>query len=278
LKLGDIEFHIVSDGHVGLDGGAMFGVIPKPLWEKKSPPDSRNRIRLALNCLLIFAGGKKILVETGVGEKQDGKFRDIYAVDGPHLLDHLRDRDLSPGDLDIVVNTHLHFDHCGGNTRHDLGKVVPTFPNARYVVQKEEYEHALEPNERDRASYFTQNYAPLQEAGQLSLIEGDATIAPGVELIRVPGHTANMMCVKLSGGGKSAFFFADLIPTVAHLPLPWIMGYDLYPMTTLENKKKWIPQVVHGEWLALFGHDATMQAAYLREKEGRWEPEPVKVD
>jgi glyoxylase-like metal-dependent hydrolase (beta-lactamase superfamily II) len=278
LKLGDIEFHIVSDGHVALDGGAMFGVIPKPLWEKKSKPDSRNRIQLALNCLLIFAGGKRILVETGVGEKQDPKFRGIYAVDGPHLLHRLRDRGLKPGDIDIVVNTHLHFDHCGGNTRVEHGKVVPTFPSARYVVQKLEYEHALEPSERDRASYFVQNYAPVQAAGQLSLIEGDIEIAPDVELVRVPGHTANMVCVKLTGGGKSAFFLADLIPTTAHLPLPWIMGYDLYPMTTLENKKKWVPQIVRGEWLALFGHDSATQAAYLREKDGRLEVEPVKVD
>ncbi len=176
------------------------------------------------------------------------------------------------------MNTHLHFDHCGGNTRIDHGRVVPTFPGARYVVQKLEYEHALEPSERDRASYFVQNYAPIQDAGQLSLIEGEVEIAPGVELVRVPGHTANMMCVKLSGGGKSAFFLADLIPTTAHLPLPWIMGYDLYPMTTLENKKKWVPQIVRGEWLALFGHDVTTQAAYLREKDGRLEIESVKVD
>jgi glyoxylase-like metal-dependent hydrolase (beta-lactamase superfamily II) len=278
LKLGDLEFHIVSDGQVGLDGGAMFGVIPKPLWEKKIKPDARNRILLELNCLLISAGGKRILIETGIGEKQDSKFRDIYAVDGPHLMDRLRDRGVGAENIDVVVNTHLHFDHCGGNTRIERGKVVPTFPRARYVVQKAEFEHALQPNERDRASYFAQNYAPIQDSGQLDLIDGDTVIAPGVELIRVPGHTANMMCVKLTGGGKTAFFFADLIPTAAHLPLPWIMGYDLYPMITLENKKKWIPQVVQGEWLALFGHDAVTQAAYLREKDGRLETEPVKVD
>jgi glyoxylase-like metal-dependent hydrolase (beta-lactamase superfamily II) len=278
LKLGEIEFHIVSDGQVGLDGGAMFGVIPKPLWEKKIQPDARNRIRLELNCLLILTGGKRILVETGTGEKQDSKFRDIYAVDGPHLLDRLRNRGLKPEDIDVVVNTHLHFDHCGGNTRIGRGKVVPTFPNARYIAHKAEYEHALEPTERDRASYFVQNYGPLQDAGQLDLIDRDTEIATGVELIRVPGHTANMMCVKLSGGGKSAFFLADLIPTTAHLPIPWIMGYDLYPMVTLENKKKWIPQIVQGEWLALFGHDAVTQAAYLREKDGRLQTEPVKVD
>lgn len=278
MKLGHIEFHVLSDGQVGLDGGAMFGVIPKPLWEKRAQPDARNRIRLELNCLLILADGKRILVETGVGEKQDSKFRDIYAVEGPHLIERLRDRGLKPEDIDMVVNTHLHFDHCGGNTRIERGKVVPTFPNARYVVQKAEYEHALQPNERDRASYFAQNYAPLQDAGQLHLIEADTVIAPGIELVRVPGHTANMMCVKLSGGGKSAFFFADLIPTTAHLPLPWVMGYDLYPMITLENKKRWIPRVVEGEWLAVFGHDVVTQAAYLRERDGRMEIERVKVE
>lgn len=270
---------MLSDGQVGLDGGAMFGVIPKPLWEKKIQPDARNRIRLELSCLLIFVGGKRILVETGIGEKQDAKFRDIYAVDGPHLVEQLRERGLAPGDIDVVVNTHLHFDHCGGNTRIERDKVVPTFPNARYIVHRNEYEHALDPTERDRASYFEHNYVPLQTAGQLDLVDGDTTVVTeGVDLVKVPGHTANMLCVKLSGGGKAAFFFADLIPTTAHLPLPWIMGYDLYPMITLENKKKWIPQVVRGEWLALFGHDTQTKGAYLREKDGRLETEPTKVD
>jgi glyoxylase-like metal-dependent hydrolase (beta-lactamase superfamily II) len=278
VKLGDLEFHILPDGHVLLDGGAMFGVIPKPMWEKKMPADARNRITLSMNCLLISAGGKRILVETGAGDKLNAKLRDIYGLDGPRLTDRLRDYSLKPEDIDIVIDTHLHFDHCGGNTRVENGKAIPAFPNAQYFVQKGEYDHALAPTERDRASYFPENYVPIAEAGRLTLLETDKVIAPGVEVIRVPGHTANMQCVKLTGGGKTAFLFADLVPTTAHLSLPWIMGYDLYPMTTLENKKKWIPEVLREGWLALFAHDANVPAAWLREREGRWEAEPAEVD
>jgi glyoxylase-like metal-dependent hydrolase (beta-lactamase superfamily II) len=279
MKLGEIEFHIVVAGRVLLDGGAMFGVIPRPLWEKKMAPDARNRITLAMKCLLIRAGSKWILVETGAGDKMSPKLRDIYGLDGPHLTDGLRAYDLRPEDIDIVVNTHLHFDHCGGNTRVEKDKVVPAFPNARYVVQRGEYEHAMNPNERDRASYFPENYAPIEAAGMFSFLEDENTIiTPGVELVRVPGHTADMQCVKLTGGGKTAFLFADLVPTTAHLPLPWILGYDLYPMTTLENKKRWIPNAVREGWIALFGHDARVQAAYLRDRDGQWETESVTVD
>jgi glyoxylase-like metal-dependent hydrolase (beta-lactamase superfamily II) len=277
LKLGDLEFHIVPDGHVRLDGGAMFGVVPRPLWEKKMPPDARNRITMGLNCLLIQAGGKRILVETGAGGKLNPKLRDIYGVDGPRLTESLRAYAVRPEDIDIVVNTHLHFDHCGGNTRLEQDKVVPAFPNAKYIVQKGEFDHAMRPNERDRASYFPENYAPLEAGGMFSLVEGDTVVAPGVELVRVPGHTADMQCVKLSGGGKTAFFFADLVPTTAHLPLPWIMGYDLYPMTTLENKKRWIAEAVREGWLALVCHDDRVPAAYVRERGGQWDPEPVEV-
>ncbi|HEY6903331.1 MAG TPA: MBL fold metallo-hydrolase [Candidatus Acidoferrales bacterium] len=278
MKLGDIEFHIICAGHVRLDGGAMFGVIPRTLWEKKVPPDARNRITLAMNCLLIHAGGKRILVETGAGDKWDPKLRDIYALEPSSLINGLREYGLRAEDIDVVVNTHLHFDHCGGNTFLEKGKPLPVFPNARYVVQRGEFEHARNPTERDRASYFDENYVPLGTAGMLSLVEGDHAIVPGVELIVVPGHTAHMQCLKLTGGGKTAFFFADLIPTTAHLPLPWIMGYDLYPMTTLENKKRWVPQVIREGWLALFGHDANVPAAYLRERDGKWEAEPAQID
>ena len=278
MKLGELEVHIISAGRLLLDGGAMFGVIPRPLWEKKMAPDARNRITLSMNCLLIKTAGKQILVETGAGDKMSLKLRDIYGLDGPYLADGLRDYDLRPEDIDVVVNTHLHFDHCGGNTRVEKDKAVPVFPNARYVVQRGEFEHAMDPNERDRASYFPENYAPLKALGMFALLERDTVIAPGVELIRVPGHTANMQCVKLTGGGKTAFLFADLVPTTAHLPLPWIMGYDLYPMATLENKKRWIPEVVREGWLAIFAHDARVPAAYLREREGAWDAEPVTVD
>jgi glyoxylase-like metal-dependent hydrolase (beta-lactamase superfamily II) len=277
MKLGNLEFHIVSDGHCYLDGGAMFGVIPKPLWEQKAKPDARNRIQLAMNCVLVHAGGKRILIETGAGTKWSHKLRDIYGFEGSRLLNGLRHHGLGPDDIDVVVNTHLHFDHCGGNTRREKDHIVATFPHARYIVQRGEFEHAVNPTERDRASYFSDNYVPLQEACKLSLLEGDRAIAPGVELIRVPGHTADMQCVKLSGGGKTAFAFADLIPTTAHLPLPWIMGYDLYPLTTLENKKKWVAQVVGEEWLALFVHDPAVPAGYIRERDGKWEVEPITV-
>jgi glyoxylase-like metal-dependent hydrolase (beta-lactamase superfamily II) len=278
LKLGELEFHILEVGRVGLDGGAMFGVIPKPMWEKKAPPDSRNRITLSMNSLLVYAGGKRILIETGAGDKVNEKFRDIYALEGPHLLERLRDYGCHPEDIDIVINTHLHFDHCGGNTRVVKDKVVPTFPNARYVVHRGEFEHAQNPTERDRASYIPDNYMPIEAAGKFSLIGDDRVIAPGVELIRTPGHTANMLCIRLHGGGKTAFLFDDLIPMTAHLPLPWIMGYDLYPVQTLENKKKWIHEVASKEWLALFVHDPKVQSAYLRDREGKIEIEPVKVD
>jgi len=278
VKFGELEFHMISAGHVLLDGGAMFGVIPRPMWEKKMAPDSRNRITLSMNCLLIHAGGKRILIETGAGDKMNAKFRDLYGIDGPFLDQGLRNYGLNSANIDIVVNTHLHFDHCGGNTRVEMDKVVPAFPNARYMVHRGEFQHAMNPSERDRASYVPENYAPLEAAGRLTLLEDDGEVVPGVELIRIPGHTAHMFGVKLTGGGKTAFLFADLVPTTAHLPLPWIMGYDLYPMMTLENKKRWIPEVVREGWLAIFAHDARVPAGYLRDRDGRWEAEPVEID
>jgi glyoxylase-like metal-dependent hydrolase (beta-lactamase superfamily II) len=278
LKFGELEFHIFSTGQVLLDGGAMFGVIPKPLWEKKIPSDARNRIRLAMNSLLILTEGQRILVETGAGDKMGPKLRDIYGLEDPRLEDGLRRYGLRAEEINIVVDTHLHFDHCGGNTRTEKDKIVPSFPNARYMVQRGEFEHAMNPTERDRASYDPENYAPLETAGMLELVDGDRVIAPGVELVRIPGHTADMQCVKLTGGGKTALFFADLVPTTAHLPLPWIMAYDLYPMMTLEQKKRLIPETIREGWLALFGHDERVPAAYLRDRNGQWEPEPVNVD
>jgi glyoxylase-like metal-dependent hydrolase (beta-lactamase superfamily II) len=255
----------------------MFGVVPRPLWEKKMTPDARNRIKLSMNCLVIRAGGKRILIETGAGGKMNPKWRDIYGLDGPFLLDGLQSLDLRPEDIDVVVNTHLHFDHCGGNTRREDDQIVPTFPNARYFVQEGELDHAMRPNERDRASYLSENFAPIAAAGLLSVVEGDHSITSGVDLVRVPGHTAHMQCIKLTGKGRTAFFFADLVPTTTHLPLPWIMGYDLFPMTTLENKKRWIPEVIREGWIALFAHDALVPAAYLRDRNGSWEAEPVGV-
>lgn len=279
MKIGNIEFHVLTDGQFRLDGGAMFGVIPKVMWERKMPPDERNRITLSMNCLLIRTGGKTLLVETGAGDKWDAKRTDIFGFSGPpRLLDQLAARGISLGQVDYVINTHLHFDHCGWNTRLADGKPVPTFSNAQYVVQKGEMEHAKRPTDRDRASYMGENFLPVEATGQFRLLEGEAEIVPGISVVRMPGHTWDMQCVRLASGGKTAFFFADLVPTTAHIPFPWIMGYDLYPLTTLENKQEWIPRAAREEWLCLFAHDPGVQAAYLREREGAYHPEPVRVD
>ena len=279
MRFGDLEFTIVSDGGFRLDGGAMFGVVPKPLWEKRIRGDERNRIQLGMNCVLVRTAGKTVLIETGAGDKMDAKLRDIYAIDeGPRLLDQLAAHGVTPDRVDIVVNTHLHFDHCGWNTRIANGRAIPTFPNAKYFVQRGELEHAKGPNERDRASYMPDNFVPVEAAGQFTLLDGDSEIAPGIELIRVPGHNADMQCVRLSGGGKAAFCFVDLVPTTAHISFPWIMGYDLYPMQTLENKKRWIPEVSRTEAMAIFAHDFNVPAAYLRQSGAQFEIEPARVD
>jgi glyoxylase-like metal-dependent hydrolase (beta-lactamase superfamily II) len=279
MKLGDLEFWLITDGTFRLDGGAMFGVIPRPIWERISAPDNRNRILMAMNSLLISAAGKWILVETGAGEKWDAKRTDIYSFQGPpRLPEKLAAHGVPPEKIDVVINTHLHFDHCGWNTRIVNGQAVPVFSNAKYIVQRGELEHAKAPTERDRASYFPDNFVPMEKSGHWSLLEGDAEVVPGVELIRAPGHNRDMMCMLLKGGGKTVFFTADLIPTAAHLPYPWIMGYDLYPLTTLENKKIWIPRAAREKWLVIFGHEPATPAGYLHEQDEKYVLEPVVLD
>jgi glyoxylase-like metal-dependent hydrolase (beta-lactamase superfamily II) len=280
MKFGELEFHILTDGTFRLDGGAMFGVIPKPMWERVAPADERNRITLAMNSLLIRAGGKIILVETGAGDKWDAKRRDIYAFEGKRLLEQLAEHGVRPEDVDIVVNTHLHFDHCGWNTRVVDGKVVLTFPNARYVVHRGQLDHARHPTERDQASYFAENFEPIAAADRWDLASSqlDFNVVPGIDLMATTGHTTDMMCVRLSGGGQTAVFLADLVPTSAHLGWPWIMGFDLYPMMTLDAKKKWLPEIAREGWLAFFGHDAKMPAARLQQEGGKITAEAVTVD
>ncbi len=279
MKLGSIELHILNDGAYRLDGGAMFGVVPKPMWERVAPADERNRITMSMNALLIRAAAQRILVETGAGDKWTDKRRDIYGFGGTRLLPQLADHGIEPDDIDIVINTHLHFDHCGWNTRIVNGVAVPTFPNATYFVHRGELEHARNPNERDRSTYIPDNFEPMARSGQWQLVQGEHfEVVPGVELIVLPGHTRDMMGVRISSGGQTAMFLSDLVPTTAHLPYAWVMGYDSYPLTTLENKKKWLPLVAREGWLALFCHDAKMPAARLREEEGKIVAEPVVVD
>jgi glyoxylase-like metal-dependent hydrolase (beta-lactamase superfamily II) len=268
MKLGDFELTALSDGTFALDGGQMFGVVPKPLWEKKLPADSRNRVRLALTCLLVRTTRHNVLIETGMGDKFDDKFVDIYGIEKSTTLPaNLKRTDLRPEDIDLVINTHLHFDHCGWNTRREGGKVIPTFPRARYFVQAGEWEHALHPTDRDRASYVTESFRPAET--QTELLEGNQEIIPGVRVEVFPGHTRDLQCVWIESEGQQACFVSDLIPTRAHLPYPWITSFDLYPLETLANKQRLLPQLVEQETLVVFPHDPEVPWAKLAEHDGR---------
>jgi len=279
MHLGEIEVLYLDGGSFALDGGAMFGVVPKVLWEKKSPPDQNNRIRMRANSLLVRAAGKTIVVETGNGTQWDTKLRAIYAIqDGDPLIDSLAKTGIRREDIDLVVNTHLHFDHAGGNTRLANDRVVPNFPNAQYIVQRGELEHAKRPTERDRASYFTDHLQAISKEGLWSLIEGNQEILPGISVERIPGHNADIQAIKISGGGKTLAFVADLLPTRHHIQLPWIMAYDLYPLLTLETKRQWLPRIIEGGWIVMFGHDPDVAAATLCERGGKIEIEPVDLN
>jgi glyoxylase-like metal-dependent hydrolase (beta-lactamase superfamily II) len=268
MELGKFEIWALSDGTFALDGGQMFGVVPKVLWEKELAADERNRVQLGLTCLLVRAGRKHVLIETGVGDKFDAKRSNIYAISHPTtLLDDLKRIGLDPANVDIVINTHLHFDHCGWNVRRDGAKLVPTFPRARYFVQRGEWEHALHPNERDRAGYVEEFFSPAE--AQTELLEGDQEIISGVRVEVVPGHTRNMQCVRIESEGRRVFFISDLVPTRLHLPYAWIMSLDLYPMETLANRKRLLPQLAREGTLVIFPHDVTMPWARLAEQDGR---------
>jgi glyoxylase-like metal-dependent hydrolase (beta-lactamase superfamily II) len=259
-RLGGIRLHALEAGLQRLDGGAMFGVVPKPLWEKRIPPDGRNRIPLALRCLLIEAPAALVLVDTGVGSKGDDKFHDIYGIENTGDPTRLEDAILAaghqPDDIDVVISTHLHFDHAGGNTVRDPdGRIRPTFPRARYVVQRREYEFAALPNERIRASYMAHNYEPIADASLWDFVDGATEIVPGVSVVPTPGHTPHHQSVLVQSEGQTACFLADLVPTAAHLPLPWIMGYDLEPLVTLDTKRALLDRALTEEWLLIFEHD-----------------------
>jgi glyoxylase-like metal-dependent hydrolase (beta-lactamase superfamily II) len=276
MRFGDFQVDLVSDGRLWLDGGAMFGVVPKPLWEKKTTPDEKNRIPLGLNCLLVRTAGNAILIDTGCGDKYSDKERSIYRMEQPaQLQSGLARHGLAPEEIDIVINTHLHFDHCGGNTRAEGGQLVPAFPNARYVVRRQEYEDACSANERTRGSYLPQNWQVLKERGLLELVDKDLEVVPGVGLYHTPGHTLGHQSVRLNSRGRSLFYLADLCPTSAHLPLAWIMGYDLFPLTTLETRKRVFRQAVEENWLLVFEHDPKTPAGYLREEKGTYILQPA---
>ena len=272
MQFGDYRVEVVPDTIFRLDGGAMFGVVPRTLWSRVCPPDEHNRIRLNMNCLFVETERERILIETGIGEKWTPKQASIYGIERTRSFSESLQEiaGVGPQEITIVVNTHLHFDHAGGNTLLDAeGHARPAFPNARYFVSRAEYEHAEAPHERDRASYLASNWRPLEQSGQLELQEADYEIAPGLKMETITGHSRSMQCVRLQREGRTLFGFADLVPMRAHVPFAWIMGYDLYPVETLEAKKRLLPQAAREDWLCLFYHDAEAPLCRIIEEDGQ---------
>jgi glyoxylase-like metal-dependent hydrolase (beta-lactamase superfamily II) len=299
MRIGALELHSLSDGFFGLDGGAMFGVVPKPLWERTNPPDERNRIRLALRPLLIVCGKERLLIDTGIGDKWDAKSTDIYRIDHADTIESsLARAGLRPEHVTKVVLTHLHFDHAGGATKLGPdGKPVPRFPNARYYVQQKEWNLALNPNRRSRAAYLADDFLPLQQTGQLELVYGNYRIELGLglalELILTGGHTPGHQVVLMRDRGIEgqrdvaaaaghlipgsldplipvlAVFWGDLIPTRSHIATPYIMGYDLLPLETMEQKEKLVQQAVAGRWLSFLEHDPDFASGIIEEESGK---------
>ncbi len=263
-SFGDLRLTMLYDGPFRLDGGAMFGVVPRPLWERSSPPDERNRIQLAMRPLLVEASWGRMLIDCGAGDKMAPKQLDIYALDQA-----LADVGLTSDSIDFVLATHLHFDHFGGATAQAGGALRPRFANARYLIRDAEWEDATHPHERNRASYLQEDFVPLKSAGVVDFFASDSVIKPGVRVERTGGHTGQHQVVYLESGGETAVFVADMIPTTAHIQDPWVMGYDLFPMDTLAFKKRFIREAIAREYLILFEHDPKVAAGYIREKDGR---------
>jgi glyoxylase-like metal-dependent hydrolase (beta-lactamase superfamily II) len=273
MQFGNFQIHLISDGHFKLDGGAMFGVVPKALWQKTNPADESNRIQLGLNCLLIQTDSDLILVDTGIGSLYDEKFARIYGVDkSTDLLSGLAQLGHQPQDVSKVILTHLHFDHCGGNCCLDAnsGQLTAAFPNAVYYFNRKEFEYAVDPDPRSKASYLPHNWQSLQSADQIAWLEGDSEVVSGIQTIVTGGHTGNHQIVRVTSAGETACFLADLVPTESHLKIPYVMGYDLFPCTTMQMKQKVLEQAVDEQWLLLFEHTPDQCAGYLSVQDGKY--------
>jgi len=263
LTLGDFELSIFSDGTYPLDGGAFFGVIPKIMWSRKAASDEENYVTAGLTSLLIRTGTQNVLVETGMGNRLSERMIKFYGQPAL-LLKNLSAGGVAPEDIDIVINTHLHFDHCGWNTVRDrAGTIVPTFPRAKYYAPEGEWQYAHRPSERDSISYISDNYDPLVQSGQMTLLKGGEEIAPGISVQTFPGHTAHMQAIIVKSCGCTACYISDLIPTIAHIDITWGMGFDLYPLQTIESKKKYYAKAIPERWLTVFTHDAKVPWAYV---------------
>jgi len=270
LPFGNLQLTVLYDGPFRLDGGAMFGVVPRQMWEKLAPPDERNRIQLAMRPLLVDAAWGRMIIDCGAGDKMSEKQVDIYALDRRRALNRaLTIAGVSEASIDFALATHLHFDHFGGATIRDNDVLRPRFSRARYLIREAEWEDATHPHERNRASYLQEDFVPLKDAGVVDFFADDGVIKPGVRVERTGGHTGQHQIVYLESGGRTAVFVADLIPTTAHLQDPWIMGYDLFPMDTLAFKKRFIREAIEREYLIFFEHDPKVAAGYIREKNGK---------
>jgi glyoxylase-like metal-dependent hydrolase (beta-lactamase superfamily II) len=263
--IGDFELTALSDGIYYLDGGAFFGVIPKTLWSRKVMANEKNLVPTGLNSVLVRTGEKNILIETGIGNKLPEKMAQIFGQPA-ELLDNLSKSGVSPDQIDIVINSHLHFDHCGWNTIREKGIIKATFPRATYYAQEGEWKHAHQ-NQRDSVSYFTENYDPLVESGQMKLLRGDQEILPGISVQVFPGHTRDLQAIVVQNGGKRACYISDLIPTSAHLDLNWVMAFDLYPVDSVESRKRYYAHAIAENWLTMFTHDPKMPWTYLEKDE-----------
>jgi glyoxylase-like metal-dependent hydrolase (beta-lactamase superfamily II) len=266
LKLGNIELHPLSDGHFRLDGGAMFGIVPKPLWEKLSPADARNRIELSLNPLLIKTPAKNILVDTGIGTKHDARFSEMYAIDHRWTLpESLKEVGLTTAEIDYVIPSHMHFDHMGGATIKEGGSIVPTFPKATFLVQRKEWEAAFLENPRSKGSYIPDDYLPIEK--RVKLLDGDEEIVPGVCVRHTNAHTQGHQVTFIEQNGLKAVYLGDLMPTSAHLKPAWCMGYDLFPLEVARIKQQFLEQAAREGWIIIFDHDLSMKMARVKQEE-----------
>jgi glyoxylase-like metal-dependent hydrolase (beta-lactamase superfamily II) len=277
MTVGDFELTILTDGNYKLDGGSMFGVVPKMLWNKRVQVDERNLMTCGTNSVLVKTGEHTVLIETGIGSKLSDRLQAIYEPE-TLLMQSFEVAKVAPEEVGIVINSHLHFDHCGWNTRYQNGNAIATFTRAKYYAQRGEWQHAQKQLERDRISYISDNYNPLIESGQMMLLDGDAEIVPGISVALYPGHTRNMQAVFIRSQGQTACYISDLIPTSHHLDLTWVMGYDVFPLDTIESRRRYYARAVPEKWLTIYTHDPVVPWSYVEEsKPGKFTPRAVEA-
>jgi glyoxylase-like metal-dependent hydrolase (beta-lactamase superfamily II) len=277
VTCGDFEITHIVGARYRWDGGVFFGVVPKTMWSRKFPADDLNRIRVAVNSYVVRTGHHTVLIETGIGDKPDSRARERMDLPANHdpLPAIIARHGIDPEQIDVVINSHLHFDHCGGNTRLSPGGPKPEFPRARYFASRPEWEHAHERHPRDSISYLDENYDPLVDSGRMTLVPGDTEVVPGIRMLCVPGHNRDMMVVVVESAGKTFCFLSDLVPTIAHVQPTWIAAVDLFPLTAIDKKMEWLTAAKEGKWLCAFAHDPDVGfASIVHDEKTRFRGEP----